>query len=204
MIQKAIAEELGANTFKQFDVEDPISQSWNSRCRDYMDKIEKGSLFDVAEVFRELFKLRISKNLSFDERKILNTARNLLIKILCTAKKIDIADLDEKEKIIQIESLFEILISDSISFPFVENRIDSIYQEINQLILDGLSPQEPKIQKLFTALRSFQDISAIHIASVLEGQLDEPINAGREAIRATSELIEKFSASKHSGMASAK
>ena len=31
------------------------NQTWNRRYKEYMDKLKTGSLFDVAEVFRDLF-----------------------------------------------------------------------------------------------------------------------------------------------------
>ncbi len=57
-------------------------QTWNRRYRDYMDKIKTGSLFRVAEVFRDLTLLKLEKELSFGERKMLDTAKNLLMKEL--------------------------------------------------------------------------------------------------------------------------
>lgn len=78
------------------------NQTWNRRYREYMDKIKTGSLFDVAEVFRDLFLLKLTKDLSFGERKLLDTAQSLLLKELCTAK-----DKDEKTVMSEIESLFE-------------------------------------------------------------------------------------------------
>ncbi len=76
-------------------------QTWNRRYRDYMDKIKTGSIYDVAEVFRDLFHLKLEKDLSFGERKLLDTAQNLLVKELSTAK-----DIDEQSTIQEIESLF--------------------------------------------------------------------------------------------------
>ncbi len=77
------------------------SQTWNRRYRDYMDKIKTGSLFDVAEVFRDLFLLKLTKDLSFGERKLLDTAQGLLIKELSTAKGID-----EGSIMTEIEAMF--------------------------------------------------------------------------------------------------
>ena len=57
-------------------------QTWNRRYRDYMDKIKTGSLFRVAEVLRDLTLLKSEKELSFGERKMLDTAKNLLVKEL--------------------------------------------------------------------------------------------------------------------------
>jgi CarD family transcriptional regulator len=78
------------------------NQTWNRRYREYMDKIKTGSLFDVAEVFRDLFLLKLTKDLSFGERKLYDTAQVLLVKELSTAKK-----ADEKAVLQEIESLFE-------------------------------------------------------------------------------------------------
>lgn len=77
------------------------NQTWNRRYREYMDKIKTGSIYDVAEVFRDLFQLKLEKDLSFGERKLLDTAQSLLVQELSTAK-----DVDEKAMIQEIENLF--------------------------------------------------------------------------------------------------
>jgi len=64
------------------------NQTWNRRYREYMDKIKTGSVFEVAEVYRDLLILRVEKDLSFGERKMLETARTLLIKEISLAKDI--------------------------------------------------------------------------------------------------------------------
>ena len=63
------------------------NQTWNRRYRDYMKKIKTGSVFEVAQVLRDLFLLKVDKDLSFGERKMLDTARSLLIKELSIARK---------------------------------------------------------------------------------------------------------------------
>lgn len=78
------------------------NQTWNRRYREYMDKIKTGSIYDVAEVFRDLFQLKLEKDLSFGERKLLDTAQNLLVQELSTAK-----DIDEMSMIKEIENLFQ-------------------------------------------------------------------------------------------------
>ena len=65
------------------------TQTWNRRYRDYMDKIRKGSLYDVAEVFRDLSILKLTKDLSFGERKLYDIAQILLVKELSTARDIE-------------------------------------------------------------------------------------------------------------------
>jgi CarD family transcriptional regulator len=61
-------------------------QTWNRRYREYMEKIKTGSVYEIAEVLRDLSLLRSDKDLSFGERKMLDTARTLLVKELAVAK----------------------------------------------------------------------------------------------------------------------
>ena len=77
------------------------SQTWNRRYREYMDKIKTGSPFEVAEVFRDLYLLKLTKDLSFGERKLYDTAQGLLVRELSTAK-----DTDQQTIISEIKSLF--------------------------------------------------------------------------------------------------
>ena len=76
-------------------------QTWNRRYREYMDKIKTGSLFDVAEVFRDLYLLKMTKDLSFGERKLFDTAHVLLVKELSTAR-----GTDEDKIVEEIETFF--------------------------------------------------------------------------------------------------
>ena len=61
-------------------------QTWNRRYRGFMEKIKTGSLFEVAEVYRDLYRLKHTKTLSFGERRMLDTAKNLIVKELSIAK----------------------------------------------------------------------------------------------------------------------
>jgi CarD family transcriptional regulator len=54
-----------------------------------MEKIKTGSVFEIAEVLRDLCVLRLTKELSFGERKMLDTARSLLVKELAIAKGVE-------------------------------------------------------------------------------------------------------------------
>ncbi len=77
------------------------NQTWNRRYRGFMDKIKSGSLFEVAEVFRDLSRLRKTKTLSFGEKRMLDTARSLLLKELSIAQKKPEKELEaELEKLI--------------------------------------------------------------------------------------------------------
>ncbi|MCA9711474.1 MAG: CarD family transcriptional regulator [Myxococcales bacterium] len=61
-------------------------QTWNRRYRGFMEKIRTGSLFEVAEVFRDLSLLQTRKTLSHGERQMLLTARGLLVRELVEAQ----------------------------------------------------------------------------------------------------------------------
>ncbi len=77
-------------------------QTWNRRYREYMDKIKTGSIYEIAEVLRDLMLLRYEKELSFGERKMLDTARSLIVKELAIAQ-------EETEEVIgdEIDKIFD-------------------------------------------------------------------------------------------------
>jgi CarD family transcriptional regulator len=77
------------------------SQTWNRRHREYMEKIKTGSAFEIAEVLRDLCLLRSSKDLSFGEKRMLETARGLLVKEIALSQ-----DSSEQEVNREIESIF--------------------------------------------------------------------------------------------------
>ncbi len=77
------------------------SQTWNRRYRDYMEKIKTGSVYEVAVVLRDLFLLKVDKDLSYGERKMMDTAKSLLVKELSLARKVDEERVEK-----QIEKLF--------------------------------------------------------------------------------------------------
>jgi len=79
-----------------------VTQPWNQRYRDYMDKIKTGSVDKIAGVLRDLFVLQVDKELSFGERKMMDTAKSLLIKEISIAKKIS-----EDQVLEQIEGIFD-------------------------------------------------------------------------------------------------
>jgi CarD family transcriptional regulator len=77
------------------------TQTWNRRYREYMEKINTGSIFEIAEVIRDLHLLKNEKELSFGERKILDTAKNLLIKELAIVR-----DVKESDIVKEIRTIF--------------------------------------------------------------------------------------------------
>ena len=88
------------NILKERDIK-ISSQTWNRRYRDYMEKIKTGSVYEVASVLRDLFLLKVDKDLSYGERKMMDTAKSLLVKELSLARNVDEEKVEE-----QIEKLF--------------------------------------------------------------------------------------------------
>jgi CarD family transcriptional regulator len=72
------------------------TQTWNRRYREYMEKIKTGSVFEIAEVLRDLCVLRLTKELSFGERKMLDTARSLLVKEISIAKAMSEEEVEKE------------------------------------------------------------------------------------------------------------
>jgi len=71
------------------------NQTWNRRYREYMEKIKSGSAFEIAEVLRDLNILKRGKELSFGERKMYDTAKNLLVNEVSTSKKISKKEVEK-------------------------------------------------------------------------------------------------------------
>lgn len=71
-------------------------QSWNKRYRDYAERLKSGDIFEIASVLREIKLLQNGKELSFGERRIMDSALSLLIKEISISKK-------QKEQIVEDE-----------------------------------------------------------------------------------------------------
>ena len=56
----------------------PMDENWNRRNRDNMEKLKTGDLSEVAGVIRNLVRVDREKKLSTGEKKLLNTARQIL------------------------------------------------------------------------------------------------------------------------------
>jgi CarD family transcriptional regulator len=80
------------------------TQTWNRRYREYMDKIKTGSVIEIAGVLRDLYVLKVDKDLSAGEKKMLETAKALLLKELNLAP--DVRDVIHTDS--EIREIFNI------------------------------------------------------------------------------------------------
>ncbi len=63
-----------------------VTNNWNKRYRENMTKIRSGNIYEVADVVRILMKRDREKGLSTGEKKMLNSARQILISELVLAE----------------------------------------------------------------------------------------------------------------------
>ena len=56
-----------------------MPQNWNRRYKINMDKIKSGDIFEIAVVVRNLLKLDMGKGLSTGEKKMLSSAKQMLL-----------------------------------------------------------------------------------------------------------------------------
>jgi CarD family transcriptional regulator len=59
--------------------------TWNRRHREYSLKVKTGSLLEIADVLRQLLLLKMTKKLSFGERKMLDQCKDLIVKEIALA-----------------------------------------------------------------------------------------------------------------------
>lgn len=121
MVPTANAEQIGVRSIinkdeveKVFNVleenETEMSNNWNKRYRDNMDKMKSGDVFEIADVVRNLSLKQKEKGLSTGEKKMLNNARQILVSELVLAEN---KPQDEVEK----------LIDNRITLSFEESKI---------------------------------------------------------------------------------
>ena len=97
MVPTVKAEEIGVrniiskeNANKVFEIleenETEMSNNWNKRYRDIMEKMKSGNIYEVADVVRNLSFKQKEKGLSTGEKKMLNNAKQILVSELVLAE----------------------------------------------------------------------------------------------------------------------
>lgn len=99
-------EEVGVREIiNQHDFEKVISilredktsmpQNWNRRYRANMDRIKSGDIFEIAAVVRNLLMLDMEKGLSTGERKMLSSAKQMLLSEMVLVTDTDIENVEK-------------------------------------------------------------------------------------------------------------
>ncbi len=78
-----VADVYGILRARDVNISD---ETWVRRYRSYDEKMKTGSIHEIAEVLRDLNLRKLDKELSFGERRMLDTARRLIIQELSIAK----------------------------------------------------------------------------------------------------------------------
>ena len=73
-----------------------MTQNWNKRYRENMDKIKSGNLLDVASVVKGLMCRDSERGLSTSERKMLHSAKQILISELVIATDMDYDGVEKR------------------------------------------------------------------------------------------------------------
>lgn len=107
--------------------ETEMSQNWNKRYRDNMEKMKSGSVYEVADVVRNLSFKQKEKGLSTGEKKMLSNAKQILVSELVLAEH---ASQDEVEE----------LINNKINLSFNEYRAPQAEVDLNTSIVNKFIP----------------------------------------------------------------
>ena len=81
-VRELITDKDVADVFELLNEHDVKvdNSTWNRRHREYLAKVKTGSLLEIADVLRSLFLLKVSKKLSFGERKMMDQCKELIVK----------------------------------------------------------------------------------------------------------------------------
>lgn len=87
--------------FKEYNIE--FNNNWNKRYRENMSKIRSGNIYEVAHVVKTLMVRDRDKGLSAGERKMLVSAKRIMVSELILATHTEEATIEnEIEKIIEV------------------------------------------------------------------------------------------------------
>jgi len=76
------------------EMEQSSNNNWNKRYRENMTKIKSGNIFEIACVVRSLIQRDRDKGLSTGERKMLNSAKQILVSELVLAKNTEPLEIE--------------------------------------------------------------------------------------------------------------
>ena len=78
------------------DIQVDMTQNWNRRYRENMLRIKSGDLLEVAKVVKSLMLRETQKGLSTGERKMLHSAKQILISELVLAQSMPYEAVEER------------------------------------------------------------------------------------------------------------
>ena len=138
MVPTAKAEEIGVRSVINKDEaekvisvlgedETEMSQNWNKRYRDNMEKMKSGSAYEIADVVRNLAFKQKEKGLSTGEKKMLSNAKQILVSELVLAEHASQEEVEE-------------LIDNKINLSFNEYRTPHEEMDLNTNMVNKFIP----------------------------------------------------------------
>ena len=107
MVPTEKADDIGIREISQKDVSEKVfsvlqkpkdpyihDSNWSKRYNCNVEKIKSGNILDVAEVVRELSHRHIERGLSIGEKKMLNTAKDILLSEMVLSQNLTQQNLD--------------------------------------------------------------------------------------------------------------
>ena len=95
-IRDVICKQEADKVFRSLEKKsDEQTSNWNKRYRENMVKIKSGDVFEVADVVKSLILREKLKGLSTGERKMLNSAKQILISELVLAENMSPMDVED-------------------------------------------------------------------------------------------------------------
>ena len=96
-VRAIISDSDARNVLDSFSgLEICITQNWNKRYRENMDKLKSGDLLEVASVVKGLMCRDNERGLSTGERKMLHSAKQILISELVIAMSSDYEQIEKE------------------------------------------------------------------------------------------------------------
>ena len=93
IVEPEVADSI-MNSIAEIEID--MTQNWNKRYRENMMKIKSGDLMEVAAVVKGRMTRDNDKGLSTGERKMLHSAKQILISELVLSKKTSYEEIEEK------------------------------------------------------------------------------------------------------------
>lgn len=109
--------------------ETEMSNNWNKRYRDNMEKMKSGDIYEVADVVRNLAFKQKEKGLSTGEKKMLNNAKQILVSELVLAEHASQEDVEQ-------------LVDNKIKMSFEEYKVAGDISTIEQDIVKKFIPYD--------------------------------------------------------------
>lgn len=78
------------------DIQVEMTQNWNRRYRENMERLKSGDLFEVARVVKGLMLRAVDKGLSTGERKMLHSAKQILISEIVMCQSSSYEDVEAR------------------------------------------------------------------------------------------------------------